>query len=404
MRILFLGGFFPKEMFHEIMNNSRGAIANANNLLQWGIIDGLYSLGVIQRKFSYPQVGAFPVRYKSFYFRGNADYDCGSFFNVIGFKHIDRFFKSKRFLKKQLENSETPLTVVVYDLHIPYLLALSQLKRKYFFHICLIVPDLHGNTGEPNGIIHLIWRGFEKCVLSKTLSDIDSFVLLSEHMKEKLPIGNKPNVVVEGIYQTHGTDITEWTMEQNRKVLFYSGAVDERNGILNLLKAFSMIVDAEYRLVICGDGSERDAVIAAAKKDNRIDYKGQLSHEDVIALQKKSSLLINPRPPEGEFTKYSFPSKTMEYFASGIPVLMYKLEGIPNEYYQYCFSLQDNSPTALSQAIVEIHHIDLDLRNEKGKNAREFILKNKNPKVQVLKLVEMINSSINEVTSDKCCC
>lgn len=398
MRVLFLGGFFPKEMFSEIRENSHGPIANANNLLQWGIIEGLYSLNAIKRKFSYPQIGAFPIRYKFPYFKGNADYDCGSFFNVVGFKHVDRYFKSKRFLKSELVKLKS--VVVVYDLHIPYLLALSQLKRKHSFHICLVVPDLHGNTGDSNDVLHLVWRSFEKYILSKILSDVDSFVLLSEHMKEKLPIGRKHYVVIEGIHRMQDGVITEQVIEQDRKVLFYSGAVDERNGVLNLLKAFSVINDADYKLVICGDGSAKDAVMAAALKDCRIDYRGQLLHEDVIALQKSASLLINPRPAEGEFTKYSFPSKTMEYFASGIPVLMYKLDGIPDEYYQHCFWLEDNCPNVLAQKIVGIHHLDLGLRNKMGRDAQTFILEKKNPKVQISKLVEMINIAINETTSD----
>ena len=38
---------------------------------------------------------------------------------------------------------------------------------------------------------------------------------------------------------------------------------------------------------------------------------------------------VNPRQNNEEFTKYSFPSKTMEYLASGVPVVAYKLDGIP---------------------------------------------------------------------------
>ena len=63
----------------------------------------------------------------------------------------------------------------------------------------------------------------------------------------------------------------------------------------------------------------------------RIEFLGMLPRTDVLELQSKATILVNPRQPVGDFTKYSFPSKTIEYMASGTPLLMYKLPGIPEE-------------------------------------------------------------------------
>lgn len=397
MKVLFIGGFFPEELFEDIRNNSYGPIANANNLFQWGIIDGLQSLNVLGKKYSFPQIGAYPSLYRSLFFKGNEAYDCGSFFNLIGFKHLDRYRRTKSFLRKQFVSMAEPRVVVVYDLNIAYLLSLVELKKEYSFHLCLVIPDLYGYTGGVNDILHQIWECYEYKLLCNTFLSVDSFVLLSEHMREKLPIGARPHVVVEGIFNPNrirknsGEDV---------KTLFYSGAVDERNGILNLLQAFALIDDAEYKLIICGDGSARTNVLEAARKDCRIDYRGQLSHEEVITLQMQSSLLVNPRTSEDDFTKYSFPSKTMEYFASGIPVLMYELDGIPREYYQYCFSLQDNSVNTLFQKIIEIHHMDFEWRKQMAAEAKKFILNEKNPRTQILKLINMIKINTDETVSN----
>ena len=59
---------------------------------------------------------------------------------------------------------------------------------------------------------------------------------------------------------------------------------------------------------------------------------GQVSLNEARALQKTADVLVNPRLNEGEYTKYSFPSKTMEYLSTGRPVVCYKLDGIPDEY------------------------------------------------------------------------
>lgn len=65
-------------------------------------------------------------------------------------------------------------------------------------------------------------------------------------------------------------------------------------------------------------------------------------------MQQQATLLVNPRKGHEEYTKYSFPSKTMEYMASGTPTIMYKLPGLPIEYEEYLVLLPDNSQETLT--------------------------------------------------------
>ena len=88
--------------------------------------------------------------------------------------------------------------------------------------------------------------------------------------------------------------------------------------------------------------------------------------------------------------KYSFPSKTMEYLASGTPTLLYRLPGIPDEYFNYCFVVDGLGIKALQVKIEEVlnlSHEDLELT---GKRARDFILKQKNPIQQCKKIFQLI--------------
>lgn len=66
-----------------------------------------------------------------------------------------------------------------------------------------------------------------------------------------------------------------------------------------------------------------------ATKDRRIQYLGSIPHDEILQLQRTASLLVNPRTPEGIYTKYSFPSKTMEYLASGTPTLYMNCQEFP---------------------------------------------------------------------------
>lgn len=401
MDIIFLGSFFPKEIESDITKNSIGAIANANNALQLSIVSGLSSFDTCELEMlNMPAIGAYPSKYKKWVFHSgffSVNKKKGiniGFLNLLGIKHFCKYYQIKKVLSHCLQEHTKDVCFIVYDLYWPYLQALNVLKKKNpHIKICLIVPDLVGFTGTPRGFLYNLLIKYNQRLVNKNLIVADGFVLLSKHMKERLPVGNKPYIVMEGIFNPRDAeDVSVQTQNNQLKVIFYSGAIDERNGVLELLKAFSMIADSSYRLVICGDGYERDRVLLAAEKDDRIIFKGQISRKEVLRLQRESTLLVNPRPSFGDFTKYSFPSKTMEYFVSGVPVLMYRLEGVPEEYYNYCFSIDEHA--ILADTIVHICSLDLEILKKKGESAKNFILKNKTPKKQTVRIVDMLKNEL----------
>ena len=149
-------------------------------------------------------------------------------------------------------------------------------------------------------------------------------MLFSKAMLDKLPISDKPRVVIEGIYQPKDIEKVEKSIKTS---ILYTGQLQKRYGIYDLVEAFMLIPNRDYELWLCGKGSHEESLWLEmqAKKDSRIKLLGMLKPEDVLILQKKAHLLVNPRHSNEEFTKYSFPSKTMEYLASGTPTLMCRL-------------------------------------------------------------------------------
>ena len=405
MKILFLGSFFPIELESKIRKRSICPIANANNALQWSYIKGLKLFCTSLEVITLPQIGAFPFRYRNLFFKTksskfkidkNIYAYCINFFNLAGFKHLHRYLQTKLILSKLItQSTDNEIVIIVYDLHAPFLNAVKKIKENHKnIKICVIVPDLPFMTGAPDNLLYKIFLNIEHLFLKKSFDCIDLFVLLSRHMEYKLPVKDKPWIVIEGIYNIEDELINQ--REQlitNEKKIFYSGAINKRNGIINLAEAFKQISDTNYRLIICGDGEERNYLQDASKKDKRIIYKGQLSRKEVLALQKESTLLVNPRSSNGEFAKYSFPSKTLEYFASGVPVLMFEIEGIPEEYYSYCYSIKENTIIALKEMIVMICEKDSNVLKSLGNSARRFILDNKSPRYQCSRLINFINEN-----------
>ena len=71
--------------------------------------------------------------------------------------------------------------------------------------------------------------------------------------------------------------------------------------------------------------------------------------------------------------------------------MLYKLPGIPDEYYEYCFSLSETGVEALRNMLEDILARSLDELDQLGANARNFILNNKNPQKQVGKIIDLVS-------------
>ena len=124
--------------------------------------------------------------------------------------------------------------------------------------------------------------------------------------------------------------------------------------------------------------------------DSRICYHGIVANEEVVDAEQHAVLLINPRPTTEEFTKYSFPSKNMEYMASGTPVLTTNLPGMPCEYLDYVYLFDDESIEGMAKTLTKILNNSPEILREKGESARNFVLKRKNNMVQACKILTMI--------------
>ena len=142
--------------------------------------------------------------------------------------------------------------------------------------------------------------------------------------------------------------------------------------------------------MICGEGETKGEIMLSARKDKRIIYKGLLPRHEILALQKQADLLVNPRTPEGVFTRYSFPSKTMEYLASGTPTLLYRLPGIPEEYFDYCFVVEGLGVEALRVKMEKVLSLSREELHMIGKRARNFVLEQKNPIQQCKKIFQLM--------------
>ena len=286
-----------------------------------------------------------------------------------------------------------PDVMLIYALNIPIIKAALKYKHNYSPNskTVLIVPDLIEDMYSGKDLHTRLKRQLFGDY-QKLYEAFDGFVYVSELMKEQIG-EEKPYCVVECMYNT-AENFLEPQRQGKEKIIFYSGKLHAKFGAKHLVDAFMLTSNKDLRLQICGNGDSEDYIREMSQKDKRIEFLGQLVRTDVMNYQSKASLLINPRMPEGRFTRYSFPSKNMQYLASGVPTLIYKLPGIPAEYYDYCFALgeEDLSKERLAEEMEQIFmHSDEEL-HAIGEKARQWVVNTKNEKAQCKKMISFMES------------
>lgn len=404
MKILFLGLLFHKEDEKKLLSRSKCGLQSSGNNFQWNLIAGFDEIleEPIHIISSLP-VGTFPNYYKKLvlpskhwsHIAGAKDKEIGCI-NLPMFKQIIRYFKFSRAVKQWCsENSEEDLFIIAYSMYLPYLKVLVRIKNKYKnIHTCIIVTDLpkeYGIHSKNYGARKLI-RDFFGDLQFKLVKLQDSYVLLTKNMTKPLKITDKPFVIVEGICNPQPC-CENTNLSGPYITILYSGALKQSYGLDKLVKAFQQIKQENYRLWLCGIGDYQMDIEQAASEDKRITYYGYVTSDTVQKLQQQATLLINPRPNDGAYTKYSFPSKTIEYMVASKPVLMFKLDGIPKEYDDYLYYIKENSVDSLKEALLNICSKSKEELEAEGRNAYEFVTMHKDGKAQANKIMDMILDS-----------
>lgn len=393
MKYLYIGCFVEPSQLNFIERIANASITVSGTTFQRAFLSGFEKSDIKPDIINAPDIGSWPKRCEKLYIPGSASVFHGmkctnvGFYNITYFKRWSILYSLKKHLRRWMKNhAGEEVVIVVYSLLFPYIKAAVDIKNEFpNVKVCCIVLDLPEFFGDNNSFFYKLFSIAEKRIYD-IAKNVDSFVLLTKYMTEPLAVGNKPWMLMEGIYEPRVFN----PVEKQSKTILYTGKLDARFGIRSLVDNFSKIKGNDYRLWICGNGLDREYVENSVQQDARIVYFGQVKQDVVFNLQRQASLLINPRSPEEEYTKYSFPSKTMEYMASGTPTLMYQLPGMPEEYVPHVVLFKDSSDEEMTQTMEKWLNKSQDELDAFGAKARNFILNNKNADIQVSRFMDFI--------------
>ncbi len=396
MNILFIAQYYPEQLLPTFLKKTKVGLDFAAHNLHQALLQGFNENFQEIDILNAPHLGSFPPYYKTPFIPSyKSDKERINSFSYLNISYLKRW-DIKRHFKKEIFKwcEKTKGKKVIFFYNFTGLTLLSELKSKYKeVKACLLVTDLPEYMAADNFFLTRLNKKISSLFSSKDKSHfdyIDGYILLASAMRDRLPIKNKPWILVEGIYNPVDNQIS--IEKAKEKVILYTGNIGKRYGIIDLLDAFDKIKSKEYRLWIRGNGETYDEIQRRIEKDNRIVYFDKMSKLELIKLQKQATILINPVHSHEEFTRFFFPSKSLEYLASTTPTLMSPLECLPTEYNPYIYFFEDESIGGMAKRIIEICEKPSEELAEFGQKASQFIINYKTPKPQVEKIISFMKS------------
>lgn len=392
----------PEEQENNVRLNTISGMQNAANVLQKAYITGIESItGRRMHLINATPVGTFPLHYKKPFIKKSNEVRKGiltdndiSYLNMQYMTNGSKYIAMRKHVRKWLNTGNGSQKVLIGYAMIGYVLDILSYAKKLNPNVitCLIVPDLPQYMSDNSHKIYKkIWYKHALSKYNKNKSKIDCYSLITEQCAKYLGL-TENYVVIEGMYDSKESEKNEAVMPHEKTVM-YTGGLYAKYGVKELINGFKRIPTSDLKLELYGDGDLKSEIIAASIEDHRIKYGGLISRNDCLVKQRNAFCLINPRQ-ESSYTEYSFPSKLIEFLASGSPTICYMLKGIPDEYKDYIIPIGAEDD-GVSRAIRKVIEMTSGEYANVGDRGMQFVREEKNPVVQCSKLIDLIGNIID---------
>jgi len=151
-------------------------------------------------------------------------------------------------------------------------------------------------------------------------------------------------------------------------IVFTASRLVQKNGIGDLVSAMKYLPD-NIKLVIAGDGEEKEALKARAYKwGEKVQFVGSVPHEKLPAYLHASDVFVRPSLSEGMGNSF------IEAMAAGVPVVATEVGGIPDflEHEQTGLFCNVKDPQSIALQITRLLDDEV-LRKRVVQNAQEMV-------------------------------
>jgi Glycosyltransferase len=377
--ILLIGFTVDDEVGDEISRRTHVMPTQTHNFAR-NLVRSLTSTGAKVYLLS-----AFPVpnypEYPDVLIRGRKIQQSGAqglslgFVNLMVFKHLTRLYScatvGMRFARKV-----RPDVAMVHGVHTPFLLFAVLLRLVLRVKICLIMTDPPGVIRSIDGSLSRFLKRLDRAIVRLLASAFHGVIALTPALAEEFAPGTKTLIMEGFVDEKIALPRQELMTAKSQYTIAYAGGISESYGVRNLVLAFHRLEDANLTLHLYGRGPLEDWVRDQCVVDPRMHFNGAIAHQELIVNLRQVDMLVNARPADQPFVKYSFPSKLLEYIALGVPVVTTRLSGIPDDYFSLVEVVDDDSVESLERAMrsVYAHRGEAE---EKAERAQTYVVNEK---------------------------
>lgn len=402
MRILYISGACYPETFEHFEKYQKGQTKFTQQQFDFSLLEGLQKNTAIDA-ISFAPIALFPYSnclfYKGSYKKvyENSTIRVLPLVNLLFIKQIMSiilitFYTYIWAIRYRRESKSILLNCIDLPSTLPALVVRKFINCKVFAMIPDVPDDIQFTYRNDWGILKPLLHIYTK-IRKKLQNRYDGYILFSGAMDKVVNNKGKPSIVIEGMIDPYLFQNIVSAEKHNPKVLMYAGKLDAQYGINNLVDAFKEINPEGFELWLFGDGNAVPYI--QTRINEKIKYKGLVPRTKILQYEKEAYCLLNPRPIDIDYAKYSFPSKILEYMLSGTAVISTRLTSFPKEYEKYIYWFADDTKEGIKETLLEICNTDYYKVIEKGKQALAFVQREKANDKQAAKICRFIFANLN---------
>ncbi|MDD4689511.1 MAG: glycosyltransferase [Eubacteriales bacterium] len=398
MKILFVGSLIKDSTIDMIVKKSKVKPSNAPVYFEKMLVKGLVENGAQVTVLSVPTVSMYPNGSLLAWGRKKETLDFGQrvtwipCINLMFFKQLTtRFCSFFEIATWTIRNRNEKGNIILnYSVYPPYSSTTQLLGKLFHVKTCSIITDLPEylyKMGHSEGLRAALNEYYSRQMV-KYQGGYDQYVFLTEHMAGRMKLEDKPSIVMEGFADLSIFDNVGNVAKNGKKTVMYAGRLSEDFNIRALINGF-MQTNEDYELWIFGSGDMEQYIKECATKDLRITFFGKVERKNLLQHMKMAHLLISVKSPYEDHANYAFPSKVLEYMASGTAVASTNVGGIPKEYFQYIMAIDGDTAEDISACLSQAFAHSEEELSIMGIKCREYVLSQKNYQHQTKRIMKL---------------
>lgn len=303
------------------------------------------------------------------------NYDNGDI-ELVGIKGKNKFgdFKNIHKLFRERINPNDILLFYGYDLI--NMLMFFMLKYRYSTKLVNFIFDTHVGATENLRYFKKIMSKVYFNISILLLKFLDAHLLFQSSAAKELNL-RKPYYVTKPGIDLSNINTIPRKINRKHLRLTYMGSLMNYNGIIELLEVFARYKDDDISLRIFGKGKLENIVKNYSNDNPRVIFGGLINQSAIQEVLLTTDLLLNLRDPQHYVGKFAYPSKLIEYMATGIPILSTDI-GFDRHMKECLYTIENLNSLEIYEKIIEIKNDTITNRLKKANNAKKYIELNNN--------------------------